>query len=327
MGCDGTNGGQTAGNLKERQEIAILEQTERIDGVAQSNARLAEARMSGQVARLDYHGLLAARWRTIALCAVLSMVVTYLVAGFVLTPYYRAFAVLRPVAPQSSVGKLAGMGAALGGLGMGGGLSALLPGGGQQADQAEEYMAILQSYAFTMSLVDEGRPVALEIAERARPWLGFGRATDDWQRYKLMQARFSCEYDRLAGNLNLYFLDADPVIARRTLSIYVSQLREKLRAQDVRDANEAIDSLTREAQQTSDAVMRTELYMLLANQVEQKTTAQVKADFAFTTIEPPVVPDKPFKPRALLDALVAALVGGLLAAGVITGAALRGEMP
>ena len=243
----------------------------------------------------DYCVIIRARWRMIVGAALAAFVLTLVVTKFLMTRYYRATAVLRPVTEQGAMSRLQGMAA----MPSFGGIM-----GNANDDKAEEYISILQSYEFTMAVVDRARLLA-SIDPPPNPLNPFGPDKwTDWQTYRAMQKRFDCSYDRLTGNLTLHFLDPDPAEARRVRGVYVDYLRDKLRGEEERGASAAVDSLKEEARSTADTLMQTQLYELIARQLQREKVAQVEADFAFKVIDPPVVPDVSFSPRSLGDALL-----------------------
>src|SRR5262249_28304080 len=126
-----------------------------------------------------------------------------------------------------------------------------------------------------------------------------------WRAYKKMQHRFSCEYSIKTGNVTVYFKARTPAEAERILGYYVEDLREKLRSREVQSAGAAIESMKAEARVTSDALLQAQLYELIAKQMQQLRLAQVEADFAFTVLEPPAAPDKPYSPNVLLWSAIA----------------------
>ncbi|HXN12288.1 MAG TPA: hypothetical protein VN865_04230, partial [Candidatus Acidoferrales bacterium] len=50
----------------------------------------------------------------------------------------------------------------------------------------------------------------------------------------------------------------------------------------------------------------TQLYELMARQIQREKIAEVQSDFAFKVVEPPVVPDNYFAPKARHNATLAA---------------------
>src|SRR5215469_1640030 len=94
-----------------------------------------------------------ARRHLIALSVLLAVALTVLVTALLLHKDYRAIAILRPIPKAATAGRIAGM-FGVGGAGMSP-LASLMGGaGGPGADEAQEYMTILQSFAFNTTLIE-----------------------------------------------------------------------------------------------------------------------------------------------------------------------------
>lgn len=248
------------------------------------------------------------RWRTIAAAAVAVAAVTAVITGFVLPKWYRAAAVIRPIstpAVESRIaGVLGGLGGGLGSLGSLGGLASSLAGG---TNDAEEYIAILRGFQFDMHLVQRHnlRDELLDLRLLDLSGL-LGPADENWVLYRILKKHFDCDYSMRTGNITLYFETKNRRDAERILGYYIDDLREVLRARQVRDSTAAIESLEDEAKTTPDAIERTQLYELIARQIQLKKVAQVEADFAFRVLDAPAAPDKRYRPNPLLDSTAVA---------------------
>jgi hypothetical protein len=237
-------------------------------------------------------------------------VATLLATKFMMTHWYRAQGLLRPASqePQSSVSMGALLGSITSSSGSGGMLGNIF---GDTASDASELQAIMTSFEFTNEMVKQNHlaPIILAhvtLMQRFLLLLNGGRTTE-WKTYLLMQDRFDQNYDDKGGNLTIGFRDPDPRQAKRILDLYISSARARLRARYVQTAQAAIDALERQASKTSDALLVSQLDQLLATQLQQMGTAEIEANFALVVIDAPVVPDRPFSPVPLLDALSAAI--------------------
>jgi len=234
-----------------------------------------------------------------------AVILTMMVTTLALTRYYRAMAIIRPVAKAATAGRIVGMFGGAGGAGLSP-LSGLMGIGGPGSEEAQEYMTILQSFAFNTALINQHQLAPELTRSSSNPILAQIENQDPrWRAYKRMMKRFSCEYSSKTGNITLYFTAKTPAKAERILSYYVDDLREKLRTREVQGASAAVESMKAEARVTSDALLQTQLYDLIAKQMQQLKLAQVEADFAFTVLEPPAAPDKKYSPSVLLDSAVA----------------------
>lgn len=254
----------------------------------------------GAVELRDYLDAVRRRWRVIAIATLAAVVVTGIITKFVMTRWYRAEAIIRPVEPNVVQNQVSGL---LGGLGN---LGANLL-GSEASNPASEYMPIMKSFEFTKRLIaGHGLDRHLD-SEGARRSHG---GSDDraWMRYRQMQRRFECKFSLRTGNLTLYYKDPDRSMAGKILGFYISDLRELLRAEQIRDTSKAIASLRAESRDTGDSLLQTQLYELLARQVQEQKLAQLDADFAFKVLQPPTTPNRPYRPDIIRDSALAGVM-------------------
>ena len=260
---------------------------------------------------LHYVQILWSRWIVIVVATVAAGLAYGLITKFVLVKFYRAQAVIAPISSSGGLGSMSGASDMMDN--MGGGLMSLfnLASGGDSASVAERYLSIMNSYAFTIELIKRyhlERKIVDSTSKNAP-------TVTRWQMHRALLSRFSAEYNYRSGNLELYFQDPSPDDAQRILGYYLDSLRDKLRNEEVQSASAAAVSLQDEIRKTSDALLQTQLYELMARQVQREKVAQVQADFAFKVIEPPVVPDNYYAPSARKNAIVAAAVTFALLCG------------
>jgi len=258
---------------------------------------------------LPYLLILRDSWRMIVGAMAVTLVATFLITKYMITRSYRAMAILRPTPRLATQGRLAGL-AIPDSLGSFAGLLS-----GRASDEAEEYSTILRSFAFTNALIEqhhiEQRPAGISFNPLS--YLGSGENDPQWSRYRLMESQFSCEYSPKTGNITLLYEDRSAAGAQRVLDYYIDDLRDQLRRRDVQDATTAIASLKAEARATSDYLLQTQLYELIARQMQQLKLAEVQADFAFAVLEPPIAPRKAYRPSLSFDCALAALLGAFAA--------------
>jgi hypothetical protein len=248
------------------------------------------------------------RWRTVAAAALVASAVTAFVTGFVLPKWYRASAVIRPIATPAVESRIAGV---LGGLGGGfgglGGLAASIGAGGN--NDAEEYLAIMQGFQFNIALSERHHLSAELLKPGLLSFLYASKPKDlDWAIYRVLKKRFDCDYSIKTGNITLDFEARNRRDAENVLGYYIHDLRDLLRAREISGASSAVDSLKEEANSTPDSLLRSQLYDLVAKQVQRKKMAQVEADFAFRVLDPPAASDKLYRPKVMLDMLLAGML-------------------
>ena len=253
---------------------------------------------------LYYVDLLRSRWILIASLTIGIGLGYGLYTKYLTVKWYRAQAIVTPVAPEASLSMgTGGAGEMVDGLG--GGIASILEGGGADTvTLAERYTAIMNSYAFTTDLVSKYHLEHNIVGARSPN----APTVTKWSMHTMIADRFSTEYDYKSGNLTLYFLDPSPVEAQRVLGYYLDSLRDKLRNEEVQAGASAAASLEEEVRKSSDALLQTQLYELMARQIQREKIAEVQSDFAFKVVEPPVVPDNYFSPKARHNATLAASI-------------------
>ena len=264
--------------------------------------------LSDQIDLSEYLFAIGHRWQLIAVTILLAVATTFVVTKFVMIRWYRAEAIIRPVGQNAVLQQTTGLLSGFGGGAIGGLAAGIL--GGASGNDADEYMPILTSFAFTNDLVKKHQLTDQLLAEE-RISLASLREDPDWVVYRILKRRFECRFSQSTGNLTLYYQDQKRSEAERILGFYIDDLREKLRYRQVRDATAAVASLREEARTNSDALLRDQLYELIATQIQRQKLAQVQADFAFIELEPPTSEDRPYKPAGLLDCVIVGLLSAI----------------
>jgi len=270
---------------------------------AGAHAHLTEAQHA-TLQFLYYVDLLRSRWLLIALLTIGIGLGYGLYTKYMTVKWYRAQAIVTPVAPEASLSMgTGGAGDMVDGLG--GGIASILEGGSADTvTLAERYTAIMNSYAFTTDLVNKYHLEHNIVGARTPN----APTVTKWSMHTMISDRFSTEYDYKSGNLTLFFLDPSPAEAQRVLGFYLDSLRDKLRNEEVQAGASAAASLEEEVRKSSDALLQTQLYELMARQIQRQKIAEVQSDFAFKVVEPPVVPDNYFAPKARHNATLAASI-------------------
>lgn len=299
----------------------VNQAVEKIRKSVLSDGVIAQPRLTNNanVDLLEWGRLIRAKWKLIALCTCLPLLAMLLVTSSLMTSKWSAIASLRPVTQQSQMLQL--MGQLPGSIFSVGGSIGSLFDVSSELDEAQEYTSILESYDFTVKLVEtrkleghllkKGPGGPLQWIGGLLRWLGLTSPVRDrnWQLYEIMTGRFDCRFNDDSGNLELSFIDADPKMAKTILEWYVDGLREVLRKQIVDDSGKALLALRMAAQSTTDVYLQGQLYQLTALQLQGEKLAEAESDFAFKTVQSPVVPARPYSPRPLLDAGIAGFAG------------------
>lgn len=240
-----------------------------------------------------------ANWQLITAATITAMCTTFLVANFVLAKWYQASAVIRP-SSDSVIGRqlsladelpLQGLGEAM----LGGGLS----------QKAEEYVAILNSFAFSTNLVRRhGLEPSLLVEHR---WQLYPH-DPQWDVYRTLQRRFGAVYSYRTDLITLTFRDKSREQAAKILGFYIDDLRAQLREREIQSTTLAINAIEEQIAKTADALLLNRLYELMAEQLKRNRLAQVQADYSFVVIDPPSAADRPYRPLVLMDCVLAGII-------------------
>jgi len=243
-----------------------------------------------QPPRLPALVVLARNWKLLAYGTSVATLACAFLAMFVMTKWYRAEAVLRPVS-ELMPNRLAVSERPLNVSSL---LDQVVP-----TSRAEELITTVESFQFSLAMV---KNLHLERALLStRHWRPWNRHPDPaWEIYRTLQARFSCDYSISTGNLTLYYQDRDRAMAQTILGFYVDDLRAKLREEQVGTTTATAKSLRDEAGSTPDTLLQQQLFQLIAEQLQQQKLAMVDANFAFKVIDAPRASDRPYSPSVLL---------------------------
>jgi len=263
----------------------------------ESRARLMPSPTRDENWEIQYVLLILNRWKLIAAVTAVAVIATYVLTKTAMTKWYQATAIIEPIPEGAVENRVEG---GLGGFGAGG-MASFLMATGIDA-QAQEYLTILRSYTFNTEVALHHNLTDFLLQD-----VSVKPTTERKIKMKLfdiLKGRFKVDYSMQAHNLAVHFIDRDPIRAQEILQYYLDDLRELQRREAIKNAAAAIQSLEKEAASTGDSLLRENLYVLVARQVQRQKLAEVEADFAFRVLEAPVSPDRQYSPRASLNCFI-----------------------
>jgi uncharacterized protein involved in exopolysaccharide biosynthesis len=256
----------------------------------------------------DYLAPLYRAWGLLAIVTIVAMLAAYAVSKFELTRWYQASAIIKPMTPQQTAGRLQGL---VGGTNLG--MLGEFVGSQYNSDAAQEYITILTSFNFVTALVERHR-----LEDEILPARSFPDAdARKWAVYRAMLQRIRCDYSVKNSSIALSFTDPSRARAQRILTYEIDDLRERLRSREVHNAADAVASLNQRLKTISDTLLAREIYELIAVQIQRQQLAEIEADFAFTVLQPSVAPDLPVWPKSLLNAIASGLLAMVLASAAL----------
>lgn len=240
---------------------------------------------------------------------------------FLITPVFRAEALVAPTKSEDARSGLSGITGQLGGLASLAGLPVL---GGSAGDRAAEAIATLQSRTLTQDLVADDNLLPVLFVGKwdasAKNWKSSepGYAPTLWDANRVFAEKIrKISEDKKTGMVTISIDWPDPVLAARWASELIRRTNQLLRDGAIAKSEKNIAFLHNQLNQTGVIEIRQSIYRLLEVEIQGIMLAQGSDDYAFKIIDPPTVPEEPISPRRTLITALGAFGGLLIAAALV----------
>jgi len=242
-------------------------------------------------------------WEYKYLVLMLSLVGGVVAAIFALTatPMYRAQVIVTEV-HDTGIGGSGGLMGQLGGLASIAGLN--LDQNGPNAERA----AILQSRGLVDAFVGRYNLVPVingSPKSSGSRWV----AVERFRRGVL-----DLHDDKLKGITTITIDWSDPKIAAKWANDFVELANEILRSRAIQEATRSIEYLNKQLAQTSVVEIQQSIYHLIEGQTKALMLAHGRLEYAFTIVDPPVVPESRVSPRRTLMVISGLFIGAFIGA-------------
>lgn len=287
------------------------------------------------------------RWRRMILYLCLAAVFVTAAASLFMTNIYEAKAVIVPVSPKEGGGGSSALAALAGQLG--GGLPGIaIPG----TATATEIVALLKSNILRERMIKRYNlmPVLFykQWDAQKKTWKKGGislnplsylsRALssfqpqppglkkkdpdipDIWDALRLLDKTIKVNYQMRDNTITVAVEFHDPEQAKMLVEYLLTTLTDHMSSEAKRVAETNRKYLEEQLAKTTDPLIKQKTYNLIAQQIETAMMAEVKENFAFKVIDPPLTPDKKIKPKRTMMVMIAficALFIGLFLAFVL----------
>ncbi len=132
------------------------------------------------------------------------------------------------------------------------------------------------------------------------------------EAYKQFKEIVSVNVDKETGMVTLAVEHVSPYVAQQWVSWLVEDINATMKQRDVIEANKSAVFLTRQIEQTEVSDIRTVLYKLIEEQTKTIMFANVRDEYVFKIIDPPLIPEEKLKPSRALICFFVTLIGGIL---------------
>ena len=267
----------------------------------------------------EYWRMLVKNRKLIGIITAASTLIALLIA-FLLPPIYRAEVLLAPVTQDKSEGLSAiasqyGDLAALAGINVG-------PG----KDKTSEYIAALKSRSLSVSYIKEANLMPVLFASKwddaKKQWKNSADAPTEWKAFELWENGIRrVNLDKRTGLVTLIVEWTDPALAAKWANDFTRHVNTRLRTEAIEDAEKSIAYLGKQLPTTTSVEVQQAIYRLIETQTKKKMVASTREEYAFTTIDPAVTPERKHRPRRttlVFTGLLLGLVGGVIVAIIVS---------
>lgn len=226
------------------------------------------------------------------------------IISLVMTKVYESKAVIVPVMAVEEQG---GMMAMAGQFGI----------ATRQSSNVSEIVNLLKSDILMQKVMQRGKLYDMlfdrgklkERTENEKTWMGI----------RTLKGILRVSENKKDNSITVSAQYKDPVIAQKIASTTLTELTEHMTAEAKRVAEANRAYLESQINTAGDPFIRTNVYGLIARQIQTAMLAEAKENYAFKVIDPPRVPDRKIKPKRtqmVVIAFVASLFLGIFLAFV-----------
>lgn len=169
-----------------------------------------------------------------------------------------------------------------------------------------------QSWIIDPDIYDPAKGQWVRKVSQGRP-----SAPTDGEIFEKLIEQFEIDYDRATHLVTLTLRSLSPVAARDWAMMMINDLNSEMRTRAEAEASSSITYLERQVAETDIASVRDVFHSLIEDQIRTKMLAAVRQNYAFTVIDPPMLPEMKVFPNRTLICIVVAFAGGLIAAVIV----------
>ncbi|MFQ5586036.1 MAG: Wzz/FepE/Etk N-terminal domain-containing protein [Thermodesulfobacteriota bacterium] len=243
---------------------------------------------------IDYWRVIWKRKALIVIVILISTISTA-VKSLYMENIYQAQAVITPVGKKSGGGGLSSLMQQLGGL-----PGIALPG----SASATELVNLLNSKLLKKKIIEKNNllPVFFheQWDEEKKGWKEDrnGHPTM-WDGLRALEGMASVQNNAQDSTITISVDYYDPEVSAQIVDYFLTALNEHMSGETRRVAESNKEYLEEQLKNTSDPLIKRNIYNLIAKQIETAMMSGVKENFAFKVIDPPMVSDRKIRPKRL----------------------------
>lgn len=147
--------------------------------------------------------------------------------------------------------------------------------------------------------------------QKENSWIRYDKKPSDQQAFRVFKSIFEVEKDK-EGFIVVSISHMSPYFAKDLLDRIIESINEQARQKAKIDAEESIKYLTEELIKTNLYEIKQGLSRLIENQTQSLVLTEVRKEYLFKVIEPPIVPEIKSSPNRALICIVVTLLGSII---------------
>jgi uncharacterized protein involved in exopolysaccharide biosynthesis len=288
---------------------------------------------------IDLKELFIALWKGKWLIIITSFFASVIAVFYALSlpNVYKSEALLAP-AEESSSGGLGALAGQFGGLASLAGVNL----GGASGDKVTIALELLKSRQFIGEFIEKNdlKPVilAVESWDQSSNSLLYDESiyqesTGTWVREanppkkavpsvlevhkEFLKQNLAVSQDKETGLVKLSIKHFSPFVAKDIAAKLVAAINNKMRQNDISDAQKSIDYLNNALRETNVADMQQVFYQLIEKQQQTKMLANVRDEYVLKVIDPPIVAEEKSGPKRAIICVLFVMLGGFLGVMIV----------
>ncbi|NRF27144.1 LPS O-antigen length regulator [Vibrio coralliilyticus] len=138
-----------------------------------------------------------------------------------------------------------------------------------------------------------------------------------WEAYEVFKDILNVSEAKDTGIVTVSITHLSPYVAQQWTQWLVKELNLWMKEESLTETNRNIEYLEQQLDRTKVVDMQNVFYQLIEEQTKTLMLAEVKDEYAFKVIDPPVVPEEKVGPKRALICILATLLGGMLGVAIV----------
>lgn len=138
-----------------------------------------------------------------------------------------------------------------------------------------------------------------------------------WEAYKAFKSILDVSEAKDTGIVTVSITHLSPYVAQQWTQWLVKELNSWMKEESLTDTNRNIEYLEQQLDRTKVVDMQNVFYQLIEEQTKTLMLAEVKDEYAFKVIDPPVVPEEEVGPKRALICILIMLLGTMLGVAIV----------